>query len=48
MRSLGYTVHDAWENAEQRYGVAFAPELDLDPYHGMASRLEAARPPEQK
>lgn len=39
MKSLGYTVHDAWENAEKRCEIAFAPELTLDRYYGAAFRL---------
>jgi putative methyltransferase (TIGR04325 family) len=44
MRSLGYTVEDAWENAEKRCEVAFSPEHDLDRYHGMAFRLASTKP----
>jgi len=52
MKALGYVIHDAWENPDMQCEVAFAPELRLDRYQGMAFRLEPSaggapdRPPD--
>jgi putative methyltransferase (TIGR04325 family) len=38
--ALGYTVVDAWENAEQFCKIPFAPERDIDAYSGYYFALD--------